>query len=89
MLVLVGVNDVMDEVMEHKPEILVPNIDDHIFENDDEDDDNNEMDTINIGGGTNGVPLVVARLCVSDLGEEGWKKLDEMNIGKVQLVADK
>jgi hypothetical protein len=46
------------------------------------------MDTINIGGGTDGVPLVVAILCVTDLVEDRWKKLDEMNIGKVQLVAD-
>jgi hypothetical protein len=82
-------NDVMAEVIEHKPEILVPNIDDHMFDNDDDDDDNNRIDTIDQGGGTSSVPLVVVRLCLTNLVEEGWKKLNEMNIGKVQLVADK
>ncbi len=26
-----SVNDVIDKVMEYKPEMLVPNIDDHVF----------------------------------------------------------
>jgi hypothetical protein len=55
----------------------------------DEDDDNDEMDTLDIGGGTSSVPLVMARLRVMDLVEDGWKKLDQMNIGKVWLVANK
>ncbi len=31
-----GVDNVIDEVMEYEPEMLVPNIDDHIFPDDDE-----------------------------------------------------
>ena len=33
-----GVDNVIDEVMEYEPELLVPNIDDHIFAGDDSDD---------------------------------------------------
>jgi hypothetical protein len=75
--------------MEHKPETLVPNIDDYIFDTDDDDDDNDELDMINVGGGTDGVPLLVAMSCLIDLVNDGWKKLDKINMQKVRLVADK
>jgi hypothetical protein len=76
----------MDEVMEHKPKTLVPNIDDHIFNTDDDDDNDDELDTINVGGGTDGVPLLVAMSCLIDLVNDGWKKLDKINMRKVQLM---
>ncbi len=47
--------------MENKPKTLVPNIDDHIFDTDDNEDNNDKMDTIDVGGGMDGVPLLVAR----------------------------
>ena len=34
-----GINNVIDEVMEYEPEILVPDIDDHVFTNEDGIDD--------------------------------------------------
>ena len=49
-----GINDVIDEVMEYKPKILVPDIDDHVFTNEDgvnddgRDDEEQEM-TMEIG----------------------------------------
>ena len=43
-----GINDVIDEIMEYKTEILVPDIDDHMFRNDDgiydDGDDNKEQE---------------------------------------------
>jgi hypothetical protein len=34
-----GINNVIDEVMEYEPKILVPDIDDHVFTNEDGIDD--------------------------------------------------
>jgi hypothetical protein len=50
-----GINNVINEVMEYEPEILVPDIDDHVFTNEDgvdddgSDDEEQEM-TMKIGG---------------------------------------
>ncbi len=48
-----GMDQVIDEVMEYEPETLVPNIDDHIFDDDDKDNDNmvdvnEKIDTIDV-----------------------------------------
>jgi hypothetical protein len=72
--------------MEYEPEMLVPNIDDHIFPDDDEIDDEigndeEEVTLMNDAG-------IVGRPCLIDLVEEGWNKLREMNVKKVRLVAD-
>jgi hypothetical protein len=44
---------------------------------------------INVGGGTDGVPLLMAMSCLIDLVNDGWKKLEENNMRKVRLVANK
>jgi hypothetical protein len=50
-----GINNVINEVMEYEPKILVPDIDDHVFTNEDgvdddgSDDEEQEM-TMKIGG---------------------------------------
>ena len=80
------INDVIDEVMEYEPEILVPNIDDHVFTNEDgvnddgRDDKEQEM-TMEIGG-------LRTRPCLMDLVLVGWNKLKEMNVKKIRMVAD-
>jgi hypothetical protein len=66
--------------------MTVPNIDDHIFDaNDDVDndmeDDNDKNDVIEEGA-------VVGRPCLMDLVNEAWKILNMMNIEKVCIVAD-
>ncbi len=63
-----------------------PNIDDHIFPDDDEIDDETgndkeEVTSMNDAG-------IVGRPCLIDLVEEGWNKLREMNVKKVRMVAD-
>jgi hypothetical protein len=83
-----GINDIMDEVMEYEPKTLVPNHNDHILDTNGNDYDIDQMDKIDAGGGTDGVPLLVVKPCLIDLVKDGWKKLDEMNIRKVRLVAD-
>jgi len=51
-----GINNVIDEVMEYEPKILVPDIDDHVFTNaedgvdDDGNDDEEQEMTMEIGG---------------------------------------
>jgi hypothetical protein len=75
-----SVNDVIDEVMEYEPEMLVPNIDDHVFNNNEEvDNDIEEEEQM----------LESRRPCLIDLVEKGWEKLDEMHVKKVRMVADK
>ncbi len=86
-----GMDQVIDEVMEYKPETLVPNIDDHIFNDDDEGndnmvDDNDNIDTIDVLANCEG--SLELRLCMMDLVNEGWKKLDKMSIGKVRKVTE-
>jgi hypothetical protein len=81
-----GVANVIDEVMEYEPEMLVLNLDDHIFPDDDEivdetGNDKEELTSMNDAG-------TVGRTCLIDLVEEGWNKLREMNVKKVRMVAD-
>jgi hypothetical protein len=80
------VHDVIDEVMEYEPESLVPNIDDHVFSNDEGIDDNGAYDeeqelSVNVGG-------VIVRPCLMDLVKVGWDKLREINVKKIRMVAD-
>jgi hypothetical protein len=86
-----SMDQVIDKVMEYKPETLVPNFDDYIFndnakDNDKMVDDNDEIDTIDVVA--NGKGLLELRPCMMDLVNKGWKKLDKMNIRKVQRVAE-
>jgi len=71
-----GINNVIDEIMEYKPEILVPDIDDHVFSNEDgiNDDgaDNEEQEM------TMEISRVMTRPCLMDLVKVGWNKLKEM-----------
>ena len=76
----------IDEIMEYKPEILVPDIDDHVFSNEDgiNDDgaDNEEQEmTMEISG-------VMTRPCLMDLVKVGWNNLKEMNVNKIRMVVD-
>ena len=81
-----GINDVIDEVMEYDPDILLPDINDHVFPNEDDidddgmDDEEQEM-TMEIGG-------LMTRPCLMDLVLVGWNKLKEMNVKKIRMVAD-
>jgi hypothetical protein len=80
------VHDVIDEVMEYEPESLVPNIDDHVFSNDEGIDDNRAYDeeqelSVNVGG-------VIVQPCLMDLVKVGWDKLREINVKKIRMVAD-
>ena len=75
-----GKNNVIDEVMEYEPDVLVPDIDNHVFTNEDDIDDDGidgeeqEM-TMEIGG-------LMTRPCLMDLVLVGWNKLKEMNVKK-------
>ena len=64
-----GINDVINEVTECKSVMLVPNIDDHIFDKDDEVDND-------IGEEDEGKSLELQRPFLTDLVEMGWKKLN-------------
>ena len=81
-----GINDVIDEGMKYEPKILVPDIDDLVFTNEDGVDDNGMDDeeqemTMEIGG-------LMTRPCLMDLVLVGWNKLKEMNVKKIRMVAD-
>ena len=73
--------------MEYEPESLVPNIDDHVFTNEEgiddngADDENEEQDlSVDVGG-------EMVRPCLMDLVKVGWDKLGEMNVKKIRMVA--
>jgi hypothetical protein len=77
---------VIDEIMEYEPEILVPDIDDHVFSNEDSIDDDgadNEEQEI-----TMEISAVMTKPCLLDLVEVGWNNLKEMNVNKIRMVAD-
>ena len=81
-----GINDVIDEGMKYEPKILVPDIDDLVFTNEDGVDDNGMDDeeqemTMEIGG-------LMTRPCLMNLVLVGWNKLKEMNVKKIRMVAD-
>ena len=65
---------------------MVPNIDDHVFTNedgvdDDVSDDKEPETTMEIGG-------LMTRLCLMDLVLVGWNKLKAMYVKKIRMVAD-
>ena len=72
--------------MEYEHEILIPDIDDRVFTNEDgvdhdgNDDEEQEM-AIDIGG-------LMMRPCLMDLVLVGWNNLKEMNVKKIRMVAD-
>ena len=79
-------HDVIDKVMEYEPKLLVPNIDDHVFSNDEGIDDNRPNDeehelSVNVGG-------EIVRPCLMYLVKVGWDKLGEMNVKKIRMVAE-
>ena len=77
----------IDEIMEYEPEILVPDIDNHVFSNkgitidDDGADDEEQEISMEISG-------VMTRPCLMDLVEVGWNNLKVMNVNKVRMVTD-
>jgi hypothetical protein len=84
-------DQVIDKVMEYEPETLVPNTNDHIFDDNDKDnedmvDDNDKFDTIDVLANSEG--SLELRPCMMDLVNKGWKKLGKMNVRKVQTVAE-
>jgi len=72
--------------MEYDPDTLLPDIDDHVFPNEDDidddgmDDEEQEM-TMEIGE-------LMTRPCLMDQVLVGWNKLKEMNVKKIMTVAD-
>jgi hypothetical protein len=83
---LEGIDDVINEVMEYEPETLVPNIDDAVFDVDNDDDEDigdDDKENLIYKGER------VSWTCLTDLVETGWKRLREMNMKKVRMVANK
>jgi hypothetical protein len=72
--------------MEYKPKLLVPNIDDHTFTNDegiDEDGDEDEEQELAVNVGDE-----MLRPCLMDLVKVGRAKLKEMHVKKIRMVAE-
>jgi hypothetical protein len=80
--VLEGLEDILDMVMEYKPEIVVPNIKDHIF-NVEHDKNIRDKDNIAVD---NGEMTQSRRPCLSDFVELGWRKLEDMNVAKKMMM---
>jgi hypothetical protein len=81
-----GTDDIIDKVMAYKSESLVPNINGHTSDADDDvdndmEDDNDMNDVIEEGS-------VVGRPCLIKLVYKRWKILEKMNVKKVRMIAD-
>jgi len=74
--------DGFDDVMDYETsETVVPNIDDHVFDEEDEGEsmeiDNNDIERIDN----------TTKLCVSKLYMAGWREIDELKVPEVRQVA--
>ena len=79
-----NVKDVLDEVMEYKPSENVPDINDHVFNDNNEDkvDDNDDEVITGLE-----VVTVQTRLCLSDFQGLGWAAIDKVKVKEVRQHA--
>jgi len=72
--------DILDEVMDYESsEVIVPNMDDHVFNEEDEGEAmENEDDDI----GQN-----LKKLCVTTFYKYGWREINQLKVRKVRQVA--
>ena len=79
-----NVKDVLDEVMEYEPSENVPDINEHVFDvnNEDEDDDNDDEVITGLE-----VETVLSRPCLSDLQGLGWEAIDKVKVKEVRQHA--
>ncbi len=75
--------DVLDEVMNHKANDVLPNMDDHFFDDEykDDDADENESDT------GNELPMLLTKQCLLNLTKIGWEELEKVNVREVRQHA--
>lgn len=78
-----NVRDVLDEVMEYEPTGVVPDINDHVFDgdNDEADDDDDESVT------RLELDTVQTKPCLLDLQEVGWEAIDKLKVKEVRQHA--
>jgi hypothetical protein len=71
--------DVLDEVMDHEANNVLPNMDDHVFDDEYEDDDTdkNESDI------RNELPILSTKPCLLNLTKIGWEELEKVNVREV------
>ena len=74
--------DVFDDLIDYEStETVVPNIDDHVFDKED-DEESMEIDDDDIERNGNNT-----KLCVSKLYMAGWREINELNVPEVWQVA--
>jgi hypothetical protein len=75
--------DVLDEVMDHEANDILPNMDDHVFDDEYEDDDadENESDT------WNELLILLTQQCLLNLNKIGWEELEKVNVREVRQHA--
>ena len=72
--------DILDEVMDYESSaVIVPNMDDHVF---DEEDEGEAMENEDDDIGQN-----LTKLCVTKLYENGWREINQSKVRKVWQVA--
>ena len=72
--------DVLDEVMDYESsKIIVPNMDDHVF---DEEDEGEAMENEDDNIGQN-----LKKLCVTKLYKDGWREINQSKVRLVRQVA--
>ncbi len=84
-----GVQDkiayVLDEVMDHEANDVLPNMQDHVFDDeyDDDEADENESEI------HNELLIISAKPCLLDLTKLGWQELEKVNVREVHQHATK
>ena len=79
-----NVKDVLDEVMEYEPSENVPDINDLVFDDNNEDEDYDNDDEVITGLE---VVTVQSRLFLSDLQGLGWATIDKVKVNEVRQHA--
>jgi hypothetical protein len=76
--------DVLDEVMEYEPSGIVPYINDHIFDGNNDDEADDDHDEIIHGLD---ISMVQSKPCIIDLQELGWEEIDKLKVKEVRQHA--
>ncbi len=76
-----NIKDVLDEVIEYEPSEIVPNMNDHVFDDDADDDEADDDDgDLLLRIDTNIMPV---KPCLMDLTRTGWDELAKVKVNEV------
>ena len=79
-----NVKDVLDEIMEYEPSENVPDMNDHVFDDNNKDENDDKDDEVITGLE---VVTVLSRPCLNDMQGLGWEAIDKVKVKEVRQHA--